>query len=360
VPGRRAYIDWARGLAVLIMIEAHALDAWTRTADRSSLGYRNLTILGGFAAPLFLWLAGVSLVLSVESRLRRSGNRRQAMIAAVRRGVGIFALAFAFRLQAFLITPGSSPVSLLRVDVLNVMGPAMVLAAVAWGTSRSRLQAAWTCAGAAVATALLTPLVRSAVWIDSIPAWLQWYLRPAGQHTTFTLLPWAGFIFAGAAAGVIMAAASDRQAESRTLYLFGAFSVLLIVGGLYAASRPSIFPSSSFWTSSPAYFAIRVGIVTLVPVVLWALSPVSSRWRSPFAVLSQFGRHSLLIYWIHVELVYGYTTWLIHGRLPLPGTVAAYAAFSAVMYAVTVASDRITWTRRPVHTTGAPRVIAQR
>src|SRR5262249_59031021 len=33
---RRAYIDWARGLAVLLMIEAHAIDAWTRTSDKQT------------------------------------------------------------------------------------------------------------------------------------------------------------------------------------------------------------------------------------------------------------------------------------------------------------------------------------
>ena len=27
---RRAYVDWARGIAVLVMIEAHTVDAWTR------------------------------------------------------------------------------------------------------------------------------------------------------------------------------------------------------------------------------------------------------------------------------------------------------------------------------------------
>ncbi len=30
--GRLSYIDWMRGLAILIMIEAHVLDAWTRPA----------------------------------------------------------------------------------------------------------------------------------------------------------------------------------------------------------------------------------------------------------------------------------------------------------------------------------------
>jgi uncharacterized membrane protein len=37
--GRLSYIDWMRGLAILIMIEAHVLDSWTRPADRQSLAF---------------------------------------------------------------------------------------------------------------------------------------------------------------------------------------------------------------------------------------------------------------------------------------------------------------------------------
>ena len=39
-----------RGIAVLLMIEAHTLDAWTRVAQRTSAGFRRGVILGGFAA----------------------------------------------------------------------------------------------------------------------------------------------------------------------------------------------------------------------------------------------------------------------------------------------------------------------
>ena len=37
--GRLSYIDWMRGLAILIMIEAHVLDAWTRPTDRQTLAF---------------------------------------------------------------------------------------------------------------------------------------------------------------------------------------------------------------------------------------------------------------------------------------------------------------------------------
>ena len=44
---RRGYLDWLRGVAVLIMIEAHTLDAWTRVDDRGHAAYGWAMILGG-------------------------------------------------------------------------------------------------------------------------------------------------------------------------------------------------------------------------------------------------------------------------------------------------------------------------
>src|SRR5262249_12393194 len=128
---RRPYLDCARGIAVLLMIEAHTTDAWTRLVDRRTTAFYDLTILGGFAAPLFLWLAGVGVSLAA-ARIAERATRRDAVDALCRRGLEIFLLAFLFRLQAFLVTPGSHPVMLFRVDVLNVMGPALAAAALLW------------------------------------------------------------------------------------------------------------------------------------------------------------------------------------------------------------------------------------
>jgi uncharacterized membrane protein len=59
---RRAYIDWMRGLSVLFMIEAHTFDAWTRAADRGRPIWFWVSFIGGLAAPMFLFLAGVSVI----------------------------------------------------------------------------------------------------------------------------------------------------------------------------------------------------------------------------------------------------------------------------------------------------------
>ena len=82
-------IDWARGLAVLVMILAHVTDAWTRTSERSTLIFRNLTVLGGFAAPLFLWLAGQSIVLAGEAMRRQGHDRGGTWPRLVQRGLAM-------------------------------------------------------------------------------------------------------------------------------------------------------------------------------------------------------------------------------------------------------------------------------
>ena len=340
---RRAYIDWARALAVLVMIEAHTIDAWTRDADRMSIAFRNARIVGGFAAPLFLWLAGVSVALSAASVVRRTGSRTAAVETICRRGLEIFVLAFLFRIQAFILSPGSELLTLFRVDILNVMGPAIVVAGLVWGTAGRSAVRAGSFAALTLAISMLTPVVRVTKALDPLPTVVQWYLRPAGYQTTFVLFPWAGFVFAGAAAGVLLAATEDARSERRLQMMFGVVSVAIIALGVYTATLPSIYRDSFFWTSSPTYFAVRVGIVMAAVAGLYAVQAVASARPAPFSwqkPLETIGRTSLFIYWIHVELVYGYATWPLHGRLPVWGALVACGVFSILMYRAAVAFDR--------------------
>ena len=336
------------------MIEAHALDAWTRMAARHGIAFRNATILGGFAAPLFLWLAGLSVVLSASGVARRQGSRAAGVSRVFKRGVEILLLAYLFRLQAFIVSPGNSPLMLFRVDILNVMGPAIAVAALVWGVSASPGVLVALYAALAAATAMAAPLVREWGLVDALPFWLQWYVRPAGEFTNFTLFPWAGFVFAGGAAGVLLAPVGEAARERMLNAAFAVAGALLVALGFYTAALPSIYHASSFWTSSPTYFAIRVGVMMVALAVLYLLAALASRAGVRLMWLEAFGRHSLFVYWIHVELVYGYATWIFHHRLPLWGTFTAYALFSVAMYWAVRFEERVLDKRRPQPPVGAP------
>ncbi len=216
-PARLAYLDWVRGVAVLIMIEAHVLDSWTSVSERTRPVFGYAMVLGGFGAPLFLFLAGIAVVLSAESKQRRTGAFGPSWRTAEKRGWQIFGLAFLFRLQSYVLGGFQNAVSLLKVDILNIMGPAMALTAMAGRATGRKVVRGALFAGVALAIALLTPIIRTTSWLNWLPDPLEWYFRPTPGRTNFTLFPWAGFVFAGAAVGELIDARRGEEAGGSSM-----------------------------------------------------------------------------------------------------------------------------------------------
>src|SRR5262245_42969120 len=128
---RYNYIDWYRGLACVLMFQTHAYDSWTRDADRANLFWWTSRHLGGFPSRLFLFLAGVSLMLRFEGNRKKNVPLAEARLGAAKRGLEVLALGYLFRLTEWLL--GGAGMSfirdLLRVDILNCIGVSLIIAA---------------------------------------------------------------------------------------------------------------------------------------------------------------------------------------------------------------------------------------
>src|SRR5690606_17938810 len=208
VPTRReGYIDWMRGLAVVVMIFAHAVDSWVRQDQRQSQAYFWFLVVAGMGAPMFLWLAGLSVPLAGHARMRRGASVAEASRGLQVRGWLIFGLAMLFRLQAYVFSPGASLSGLLKVDILNVMGVSLVAVAWLWGRSTSSLaRMGWGLVVTAAVVVLSAPL-RGWAWSAILPDAIEYYLRPQPDRTTFTLFPWMAFVPAGLVVGELLAVA---------------------------------------------------------------------------------------------------------------------------------------------------------
>lgn len=345
---RRTYLDVLRGVAVLVMMEAHIVDSWTQVSVRATKAFGESLILGGFGAPLFLFLAGVAVPLSGGSKARRLGDEKAAARLVEKRGLQIFLLAFLFRLQAVVIS--RSPVwTLLKVDILNIMGPAIAATAYLWGRCRSMRARIAVFAAATTAIALATPIVRGMTWLGALPPFLQGYLRPVPGWTNFTFFPWAAFVTGGAIIGSLLDRTTNPWAEKRVNVGLGVSGIVIALAAYAASFLPSPYTQSNFWTSSPCFFFLRAGVMTgaIAIAYAWQQRPgAETRWSA----LGLLGRSSLFIYWIHVEMVYGVVSTPLHHALTLSGSWIGLAIFTVFMVGCAIAKDRVKgwWRQRPV------------
>ncbi len=345
---RKTYLDWLRGIAVIVMVLAHVSDGWTRLEDRTRYLYGLVVFIAGFAAPLFLFLAGLTLTLSASARADTVGHHAAAATARWR-ALQIFALAFLFRLQAQLLGWGPL-INFFKVDILNIMGLAMLAAAAIWGWSANRTVRVALFAVATGLTAMITPIVRDSAIVAALPDGIEAYIRPVAGRTAFALFPWAAFLLGGTIAGELIHASRTEGQERRVQWgFFGAG----VAGGTIAFAlsfMPSIYANANFWTSSPTFFFIRLGLNTALLSIAWWIDRFHALVRRrvaglaadvPGRVITTLGRSSLFVYWIHVEMVYGSIALPLRRALPLELSLVGTVLLCALLYGIVRWKDRL-------------------
>lgn len=329
-----------RGLACILMFQTHCYDSWLGGEARQGKFYMYSQLGGTFPAPLFLFLAGISFALVTAKLQQKNFSSSQIARTTVRRGAEIFGFGLLFRLQEYVIAWGWSPASdLLRVDILNTIGISMMLMGVlCWlvagmenvmwgqppkpalsgegavqpGTARQFFRGPFILAaiGTALAISLLTPLL----WTTWRPDWLPWPIESYvdGVHNLgvpqpglFPLVPWAAFAFAGLALGFVLQSERVKRREAQAFFLLGGIGLVLIeLSRLMDASKWQVYSVYDYWHTSPNFFLIRVGMLLVILTASYAWC----RWGAGewgFSPLIQLGQASLLVYWVHIEFVYG-------------------------------------------------------
>jgi uncharacterized membrane protein len=338
---RFPYLDWMRGVAVFIMIQCHVFNSFTLLDHRQTGAYVFSQFIGGMAAPLFLFMAGMTSGFQMESLERRETRPWNRWRAALWRAGYIFLIAYLFRFVNWLGSlPNPSLQDLLKVDILNCMGLAMVafsFAALFDHARRIRVTIA-----VAVTVAAVAPLVSGLAW-TGVPLVLKNYLVPSPNTGQFPFFPCAAYVGFGLVAGSFVkrteststAGGMDRLMQWLVLIGFG-----LIFSSEYFANLPwSVYAKSDFWRNSPALILIRVGIILLMlaGAYLWTGLRAGSGWSG----IQSLGKTSLLVYWVHVTLVYGGIATPLKRALTPAGSALAAVVVTLLMLALSEARLRL-------------------
>jgi uncharacterized membrane protein len=336
--GRIDAIDWLRGLAVVLMIETHLYGYWTSPAAQATALFRDTRWWGGFPFRMFLLLAGVSMAIKFEAQIARGTERSVMVRGGVRRGFEVLVLAYLFRLQEFVLSFFWDWRDLFRVDILNCLGASMMLAALISAPRRGRPQYAVTLAVAAALVAL-GPIIGPG---HHLPAWLPRYLAAyiAGHDkmAAFPLIPPMAWTLVGIAIGHWLVRQNRDPRRLTRAFVICAVVGAAMVGGvkLVRFIDPYIvrYPSEVAQQMGVGTFVHRLGSVGMMALLAQG---VTRLWPPPrFSVMRVFGQTSLLVYWVHVELVYGLLFKKLANRLSMTGATVAFILMTAAMLALSL------------------------
>ncbi len=326
---RLQYLDWLRGIGALIMLQGHVFDSFLRNDLRPGGPFVLSQFVGGMPPAIFLFLTGVTLAFLMDSTERKGLTPFGRVSTAFRRSGYLFFLAIAFRLQLWLFGWPAPWQDLLRVDILNCMGFSIALLSVmAFFRTAERVR---LCAILGLAIALASPLV-SQLDNGALPSLLRNYVVPDFRY--FSFFPWGAYAAFGMSAGSLIRVVPHEGTERVMQWVAIIGGVLILSCQYFAGVDFSIYAKSDYWLNSPAQVLTKLGVTLL----LLALSFLWTRGddRPGWSWVRQFGTTSLLVYWVHIELVYGRWLWFFKNGLNVGQTVAAAIGVILLMLAISV------------------------
>ena len=343
---RIAAVDLARVLAIMLMIQGHTLDVLLSPAYRDGFAFNCWVFLRGLTAPTFLLLSGFSFSLSTTRHWDSYLYLSSSFWRRLRRFGSFILLGYAMHLpgrtlQDFRMLDAAGWQSALQVDALQCIGFTLIILQLLVLAARSHWRFAMLAIGSAIFVVAVSPAVWTTDWSGHIPYSIATYFN-GRTGSLFPLFPWSAYVLAGAGAGCVWV----QCRSSRGLLLARTLSVgsplLILTGLLLEYATVSVYGSADFWKASPSLFLVRVGCVG---VLLGIVRYVEPKLRIPGRTLHSLAQESLLIYFVHVCVLYG-SIWNPGVRQWSGASLAPLSALGwALLFLVSMALLALTWNK---------------
>jgi uncharacterized membrane protein len=291
---RELYIDAFRGLMALVMVQGHLCDHLLSPEARALGLYQFQAMFHGSTAPGFLFASGFVAGLPRAPLSLTASVRRARRILFVL-GVGYALHLPYFSLEKTLHEAGPDQLrALFACDALQAIAVSqLAVLVIQWVAGRR-----WTLVTGVLALAVIAagPFVWDARPSLTLPLPLGSYFDVlTGSH--FPLFPFSAFVLAGTVAG---AAVGRQEPGKRRRRALRAGLLLIFLG--WALETLWLRGRVFFWGVSPAYTFIRLGGLLLL---LLLVDRIGEREPPGFRGLALLGRETLLVFVLHLQLLYG-------------------------------------------------------
>ena len=305
---RIIFIDIMRAIAVFQMVQGHTIDAFLSNNYRipNNPVFGAWLFMRGVTAPIFLFSAG-----AVFTYLFRLHDQSFDSNPRVKKGIKRFALLMLLGYLLRFPTPtliDFSSVSTVAwqtfesIDVLQLIGVGILFVITLFFIiEKLKLNDYWVFGSIAIICLLIFPFTESINWTKYFPVYLASYFYK-GTGSQFPIFPWIGYLLSGAFLGTYLAKnpmVFKTAKFSQNLFIIGMlFFFISLIGHIIG----SIWVHNYNWDSSPNLIILRLGFVLALNSVV---SLICLRINSIPRIIILIGRNTLLIYVVHLVILYG-------------------------------------------------------
>jgi uncharacterized membrane protein len=304
---RLLFIDMFRGFAVLVMIEGHVFNATILPALRPTKQFHYLDLFHGMIAPSFIFISGFAFALGLERKWNSFLRFEKPFWLQVRRLLFVLAVAYwlhlpAWSFQTLLHTTRETILYFLRCDVLQLIALSLLFSLLLCVTLRNRTIVILTLLVLAMIIVFITPFV---YFIDPrkyLPVPFSDYIN-AMHGALFPLFPWSAYSFAGTFLCWIYLRVRNTEREGRFFAILAITGILFFIGAFVLFYTPwQYYQYVDPARSSPRHFMMKIGFIFFSLAGLWYYEQKKKPEQS---ILNKVGQESLLVYGLHLVLVYG-------------------------------------------------------
>jgi len=309
---RIIFIDLIRAFAVLNMVQGHTVDVLlgAEFRDMNSLIFSIWHTNRGLTAPIFLFTAGT--VFTYLFRLQKVPFTQNPRVKrGLKRSLLLICLAYLLRFPTPTLVYWGDVTQLqlnifYTVDVLHLIS--IGLAIIVFLAILSELLGGKD----KYVFSLTTILIIAGYWFTEQINWLDifhpaiagYFSRSAGSF--FPIFPFLAYLTAGAFLGSYLAEKPNifRQIKFSLVLFFTGISLLVIsyFGNVLEVAYTGV---DRFWDTSPNLVIFRLGIVLLINSLF---TYFAAKMVTIPKILILLGRNTLLIYVVHLMILYG-STW---------------------------------------------------
>ena len=302
---RYTFIDLLRRWAIILMIEPHVFNTFLLPELKQTGWFSVVTFINGLIAPAFLFVSGFVFEISSGSKLDDMRKFRFPFWKKLWRIISIIMIGYALHLPykslSKIINKATADQleQFYAVDVLQCIGVGLLVLFALRLIIKSNKIYLYSLIGLTILVAMISPIFWKSEFTNYLhPVIANYFNRLNGS--LFPVFPWLNFILIGAIFSKYFLESARNNKELKFIKattLAGLIMLLsghLFYSGLFPGYLTSILPN-------PVFFIERLGYVFVATSICWYYAD----WRkTKQSFVIDAGRESLLIYWLHLLVIY--------------------------------------------------------